>query len=183
MLHKKYSAACIGGLLVLAVAQILFDPISSIRHSLDIANVRNRFGTAQSKWVAANIEDYSFEIHGRSQGICAVNALIEVRDNVVVRAQPLNAASPLPPEKWADPDWGNEVFLCDYSHFTVSQMFAMLAKTLQNSPFAILEAEFDPRYGFIAHFQNGMFFSDGWLNMRATTIYNEFRVINFEQAQ
>lgn len=170
-------------MLALAIAQILFDPISSIRHSLDIANAHNRFDTAQSKWVAVSIEDYGFEIRSRSQSICAVNALIEVRSNVVVKAQPLNAAYPLPPEKWADPDWGNEVFLCDYNHFTVPQMFAMLAKTLQNSPFAILEAEFDPRYGFITHFQDGIFSNNGWLNMRARKIYNEFRVINFKQTQ
>ena len=169
--------------IVLALVQFLFDPISSIQHSLDIANIRNGFDTAQSMWVSASVEDYSFEIHGRSQSICAVDAQVKVEDNAVKEVRHLTSASSLPPEQWADPDWGNEVFLCDYNHFTVPQMFSMLAKTLQNSPFAVLKAEFDPQYGFITRFEDGLFASSGRLSMRTKSVYNEFQISNFKLEQ
>jgi len=180
MLKNKMLIAFTGSILVLALLQLLFDPLSPSLHSLKAANTRARFAEAKVQWDAANIKDYAFEIRGSSQNICAVDAVIEVRGNVVTQVQPLNAAPPLPPEKWADPDWGNEIFLCDYNHFTVPQMLVMVGKTLQNSPFAILEAEFDPRYGFITNFKDGVLGNNGWLHPIARTIYNEFQVVNFQ---
>jgi len=170
-------------LIVLVGMQILADPISSAKHSMEINHIQNMFAEAQHNWAAANISGYRFEIHGSSQGLCAVNAVIEVKANTVTEVKPLDAAAPLPPDAWPDPDWGNEVFLCAYNHFTIPQMFAMLEKALKNSPFTILEAEFDPQYGFMTRFKDGRFASQGWLNLRGRKVYNEFQISNFKMEQ
>ncbi len=180
MSNTKIRIVVVGLVVILALAQFLFDPISSIRQSLTIASVRSQFSDAQSKWSAAGFEDYSFEIHGRSQNICIVDAQIKVEDNAVTKVLPLNSTFLLAPEQWADPDWGNEVFICDYNHFTIPRMFEMFEKTLQNSPTSILEAEFDPQYGFITRFKDGIFNSNGWFSAKATSVYNEFQVSNFK---
>ncbi|MEY2818194.1 MAG: hypothetical protein RL275_1657, partial [Chloroflexota bacterium] len=44
----------------------------------------------------------------------------------------------------------------------------------------ILEAEFDPQYGFITRFKDGIFNSNGWFSAKATSVYNEFQVSNFK---
>ena len=164
----------------LILMQFLYDPLAFLKQNIDVGNIQTQLVNAQAQWDSVMIQNYTFEIYGASQSICAVNAIIEVQDDTVIKVHPVNTVSPLPPEKWDDPDWGNEVFLCDYNHFTISQMFAMLEKTLANSPFAVLEAEFDPQYGFITRFEDGLFASHGWLNLRDKNVYNEFQVSNFK---
>ena len=177
----KWSLAGIAGLFTaLILTQFLYDPLSLVRRSLNAAEIRDQFSDARAKWDAAALTDYSFELHGASQNICAVDAVIEVRNNRVVEVMPSNMSTLLPAGAWADPDWGNEVFLCDYNHFTIPRMFVMVEKTLQNSPSAILEAEFDPLYGFITHFKDGLSARSGWLNPITQSVYNEFQIINFQ---
>lgn len=136
---------------------------------------------ARAQWDSAAIQDYSFEIQGSSQSICVVDAMIEVRNNIVTEVMPLGTASPLPSEKWADPDWGNEVFLCDYNHFTIPRIFDMVGKTLQNTPSSILDITFDPHYGFIVDFRDGLFGGHGWLGPQISNVYNEFQIRDFQQ--
>ena len=167
----------------MALVEAMFDPIAPVRQSLNIAKVRSQLDIAKANWAAVGVDDYSFDIHGRSQSICEVDAHIQVEDNVVMEVRDLSSASLLPPKQWADPDWGNEVFLCDYNHFTVPQMFDMLGKTLKNSPFAVLEAEFNPQYGFMTRFEDGIFASHGWLNLRDQNVYNKFQISNFKIEQ
>ena len=166
--------------IALILAHFLYDPLSFLQHTVEVRNIQSRFVKAHLQWDSAIIQHYSFEIRGSSQDICMVNALIEVQDNKVILVQPLGTSSPLSPQKWADPDWGNEVFLCDYNHFTIPKIFAMLEKTLGNSPFAILETEFDSLYGFITQFEDGISTSHGWLNFRDKNVYNEFQISNFK---
>ena len=169
--------------IALILAHFLYDPLSFLQHTVEVRNIQSRFVKAHLQWDSAIIQHYSFEIRGSSQDICMVNALIEVQDNKVILVQPLGTSSPLSPQKWADPDWGNEVLLCDYNHFTVPQIFAMLGKTLENSPFAILDAEFDPQYGFVTQFEDGIPARHGWLNLQNKSVYNEFQVSNFKIEQ
>lgn len=174
-------AVVLGAFLVILITiQLSYDPLSVVQQSVKAINLQSRLARAKVQWDSEKIRYYSFTMHGESQSICAVNAVIEVQDDTVIKVHPVNTVSPLPPEKWDDPDWGNEVFLCDYNHFTISQMFAMLEKTLANSPFAVLEAEFDPQYGFITRFEDGLFASHGWLNLRDKNVYNEFQVSHFK---
>ena len=167
----------------LILMQFLYDPLGFLEQKLNVGNIQAQLAKAQTQWDSAMIEDYSFEIYGASQSICKVNAWIEVHDEAVVKVKPLHMNSALPPDAWADPDWGNEIFLCDYNHFTVSQMLAMLGKTLENSPFAILDAEFDPQYGFVTQFEDGIPARHGWLNLQNKSVYNEFQVSNFKIEQ
>ena len=168
---------------ILILVQLLYDPLSVVQHSVKARNLQSQLAKAKVQWNSERVRHYSFTIRGKSQSICAVDALIEVQDYAVVKVHPVNTASPLPAEKWADPDWGNEVFLCDYNHFTIPQMFAMLEKTLENSPFAVLETEFDPQYGFITRFEDGIFASYGWLNLSDKKVYNEFQISHFKIEQ
>lgn len=167
-------------LVVLILVQISYDPLSVVQHSVKASSLKNQLAKARVQWDSEKVRHYSFTMRAKSQSICVIDALIEVQDDAVVKVHPLNAVLPLPPEKWADPDWGNEIFLCDYNHFTIPRMFEMLEKTLRNSPLAILATEFDPQYGFITHFEDGIFPNNGWFDRRAKDIYNEFRIINFE---
>lgn len=180
MTGSKIRLAAIAIVILLALFQSLYDPISSVRHSLEVAGIKGRFFNAQAQWNAAAIQDYSFEIQGSSQSLCVVNAVIEVRNNIVTEVKPLGGSSPLSPEKWADPDWGNEVFLCDYNHFTIPRIFDMVTQTLQNAPFSILEAKFDPQYGFVTDFRDGIFIGKGWLNPKISDVYDEFQIRNFQ---
>ena len=185
MAHSKISLSAVAGVVVfLVLMQLLYDPISFIKHSLKAVHIRTQLSEARADWEVGGIKDYSFEIMGSFQSICEVNAVIEVRNDLVVEVK-ARESSPqtLPPDTWADPDWGNEVFLCDYNHFTVPQMFTMLGKTLENSPFAILDAEFDTQYGFITQFEDGISASHGWLNRRDQSVYNEFQIGNFKIEQ
>ncbi|MBI3170181.1 MAG: hypothetical protein HYZ22_16985 [Chloroflexi bacterium] len=167
--------------LLFALVQFLYDPISSVEHLLEVSHIHDQFPVARSQWDAAAIQDYSFEIRGSSQSICAVDALVEVQNNIVTEVTPLQNTFSLPPEKWADPDWGNEVFLCDYNHFTIPRIFDMVEKTLQNAPTSILEIEFDLRYGFVTDFRDGIFLGHGWLDPKIGAVYNEFQIRNFRQ--
>jgi hypothetical protein len=176
---KRLAASAI--VILLALVQFLYDPISSVGHSLAVSRVRDRFPGARAQWEAAAIYDYSFEIHGASQSICAVGAVIEVRNDRVVEVKPSNMSAPLPVGAWADPDWGNEVFLCDYNHFTIPRIFNMVGKTLQNAPSSILEIKFDSQYGFVADFKDGIFVGHGWLSPKIGDVYNEFQIRNFKE--
>ncbi|GAB4399159.1 MAG: hypothetical protein OHK003_22930 [Anaerolineales bacterium] len=176
----KVRIVAIIGIFALLLAQLMYDPISAAKHSLTVERVRVQFSEANEKWNAAVIEDYSFEIQGSSQNICAVDAVIEVRNNIVTEVRPFDSASPLPPEKWADPDWGNEVFLCDYSHFTIPRIFDMIEQIIRNSPSSILSVKFDPQHGFVTSFKDGIFTSNGWLSPKFNGIHNEFQIANFQ---
>lgn len=181
MSTSKIRLAVIVILILLALVQFLYDPISSVGHSLEISHIRDQFPVARAQWDTAAIQDYRFEIRGRSQSICDVDAMIEVRSNIVTEVVLLQSASPLPPENWADPDWGNEVFLCDYNHFTIPRIFDMVGKTLQNEPSSILEIEFDPQHGFVTGFRDGIFVARGWLSPKIGDVYNEFQIRNFQR--
>jgi len=166
--------------------QILFDPISSARHSLLISSVRSELPQARAKWESMGIDDYTFEIQGVASLICQPSAIVEVRNGVVVKVGKkdfLSADSPtqnLPPEKWADPDWGEEVFLCSYYHFTMPQIFDLLEVILQNYPSSIMQAEFDPEYGFVTDFKYGLYVGYGLLRPRVSECCSNFSIRNFQ---
>lgn len=180
MSHKAKKFFIISILLILI--QFSYDPISFLSHTLESNLIKAQYTKATTKWESVAIQNYNFEIRGDSESICIVNAQIEVRNGAVKKAQPLDSSSPLPSNQWAEPDWGNEIFLCDYYHFTVPHMFAMLDTILQTSPLSILAVEFDSQYGFINKFEDGIFANNGWFSFRAMRVYNKFQIINFEPA-
>ena len=174
-------------ILLLGIAvQVLYDPISSAKHSLMVSNVRAELPQARAKWDASGITDYTFEIQGDARSICQPSAMIEVRNNVVVRVETKDFSSVdspaqlLPPEQWADPDWGEEVFLCSYFHFTMPQIFDLLDETLQNYPSSIMQADFDSQYGFVTNFRFGIYAGYGLLRPRLDNCCNEFSIQNFQ---
>ena len=166
--------------------QILFDPISSAKHSLLISSVRAELPQARARWDASGIEDYRFEIQGGTPLLCQLKARIEVRSNLVVQVEALDpfseneSAQILPPEKWADPDWGEEVFLCSYYHFTMPQIFDLVEVTLRNYPSSIIDAEFDPAYGFVTNFEYGLYVGKGLLRPKVSECCSRFVIRDFQ---
>lgn len=162
---KKYAILVAGFLFVMVLAQVLYDPISSIQHSLLLHKVRREYPQARGKWDALKITDYTFEIHGNTPSICQPSAIIKVEHDTVVEVKTIhnNLASTLSPDRWADSGWGDEVFLCNYAHFTMPRIFDLLERSLQNQPFTVIRAEFDPQYGFITNLRYGLYVDEGLL--------------------
>jgi hypothetical protein len=170
-----------GIIFLLVLAQILYDPISSARHSIAVSSVRAQLPLARAKWEASGIADYTFEIIGDARSICQPSARIEVENDIVVNVELLNTNSQvLPPDQWADPDWGHEVFLCNYNHFTMPQIFELVEQTLQNFPSSILQADFESEYGYVNSFEYGIYVGYGLARPQISHCCNVFRIQNFQ---
>ena len=186
MTQKKLHALGVVGIIALLIGvQILYDPISSTKHALKVSRVRMELPNTRAKWNALGITDYSFEIIGDARSICKPSAIVEVRSGEVVKVETKDFASNspvqlLPPDKWADPDWGEEVFLCSYFHFTMPQFFDLVDETLRNYPSSIMQVEFDPQFGFVSHFKFGIYVGYGLARPRLSNCCNEFEIRNFE---
>ena len=81
-----YSIPCIAKitattLLVGILIQILYDPISSAKHALEVSSVCDQLPQARDKWDALEITDYTFEIIGDARSICLPSARIEVQNS------------------------------------------------------------------------------------------------------
>ncbi|HSO11217.1 MAG TPA: DUF6174 domain-containing protein [Anaerolineales bacterium] len=189
MKPARFHSARLAWIIVLITAtliQILYDPISSIKHSRLVSRTRAELPRARAKWEASGITDYTFEIQGNARSICQPSAVIEVRGNVVVRVETRDFTSDdspaqiLPPDKWADPDWGEEVFLCSYTHFTMPQIFDLIDETLRNFPSSIMYADFDSEYGFPSKFSFGIYAGYGLLRPKLGNCCHEFQIRNFQ---
>jgi len=172
-------------LLIGILIHVLFDPISSVKHNLEILRVHNKSPNAREKWDAQKIANYRFEIQGAVPLICLPHAVIEVRNHAVVKVETITAEGlrSLSPDKWSDPDWGEEVFLCDYSNFTMTQFFGLIDRAFQNDPSVILSADFDPDYGFVATYSYGLFVGHGLLSPKISECCGEFSISKFEPLQ
>jgi len=166
--------------------QVLYDPVSSVRHSLLISNVRTELPATRAKWDSLRITDYTFEIQGDARSICQPSAIIEVRNDEVVKVETKDFAAAdvpvqlLPTDRWADPDWGEEVFLCSYFHFTMPQIFTLVEVTLRNYPSSIVQVGFDPEYGYVTEFSYGIYAASGALSLRIDDCCNKFIIRNFQ---
>ena len=172
-------------LLVGVLIQILYDPISSTRHALTVSRVRTELPQAHAKWDTKGVTDYSFELIGNARSICKPSAIVEVRRGEVVKVETKNftedsASQLLSMDKWADPDWGEEVFLCSYFHFTMPQFFDLVDETLRNYPSSIMQAEFNPKYGFVSHFKFGIYVGYGLARPKLSNCCNEFEIHDFQ---
>ncbi len=173
-------------LLVGIVFQVLYNPISSARQSLKVTSVRKQLPLARTKWETLRITDYTFEITGDARSICQPSARIEVKNDAVVKVETMDFASEnptpqfLPFDKWSDPDWGNEVFLCNYNHFTMTKIFELVEQTLQNFPSSILQADFDSEYGFVTSFEYGIYTGYGLARPQISNCCNVFKIQNFQ---
>ena len=167
--------------IILLLTQILYDPISSAKHALTVASVRSQLPQAEAKWDASEISGYTFEIIGDGRSICQPSARIEVQDDKVVNVEVLGPpAKILPPDQWTDPDWENEVFLCNYRNFTMTKIFELVELTLQNFPSSILQADFDSEYGFVTSFEYGIYVGYGLARPKISNCCNIFRIQNFQ---
>lgn len=172
-------------LLLVILIQVLYDPISSIQHSLNVVGVRNQLPQSRAKWDALEITSYTFEIIGDARSICKPSARIKVENDVVVQVEVISFTSKnptsqiLPPDQWTDPDWGNEVFLCDYNNFTFTKVFELVEQTLQNFPSSVLQAEFDNQYRFVTSFEYGIYVGKGLAQPQVSNCCNIFRIQNF----
>ena len=166
--------------------QVLYDPISSVKHSLLVSHVRTELPQARAKWESLGIDDYTFEIVGDARSICKPSAIIEVRNDEVVKVETQDFASTdapaqlLPSDQWADPDWGEEVFLCSYYHFTMPQIFDLIDITLRNYPASIMQADFDAQYGFVSDLNFGIYVGYGLARPKLDNCCNEFHIRNFQ---
>jgi len=183
---KSQAVVIISILLIGTLIQVLYDPISSVRHSLLVSSVRSELPQARAKWDSLGISDYTFEIHGISPLICQLKAKIKVRSNLVVQVETLDpfsddeSAQILPSDEWADPDWGEEVFLCSYYHFTMPQILDLVEVTLDNYPSSIIDAEFDPEYGFVTRFEYGLYVGKGLLRPKVSDCCNRLEIKDFQ---
>ena len=169
------------GIIALLLTQILYDPISSAKHALTISSVRSQLPQAKAKWHASEISGYSFEIIGDGRSICQPSARIEVQDDKVVNVEVLGPTPKiLPPNQWADPDWENEVFLCNYRNFTMTKIFELVELTLQNFPSSILQADFDTEYGYVTSFEYGIYVGYGLARPKLSNCCNVFKIQNFQ---
>ncbi len=181
---RSVSIAVIALLLVILI-QVLYDPISSIQHSLNVVGVRNQLSQARAKWDALEITGYTFEIIGNARSICQPSARIKVENDVVVQVEVMSFTSKnptsqiLPPDQWTNPDWGNEVFLCNYNNFTFTKVFELVEQTFQNFPSSVLQAEFDDQYGFVTSFEYGIYVGEGLAQPQVSNCCNIFRIQNF----
>ncbi len=170
-----------GIVLLLILTQVLYDPISSIKHRLIVSSIRSQLPQARATWVSTGITDYTFEITGDGRSICRPSAKIEVQKDLVVKVEIMEPTPQiLPPDQWADPDWGNEVFLCNYNNFTITKIFGLLEQTLQNFPSSILQADFDTEYGFVNSFEYGIYVGYGLARPQIGNCCNTFRIQNFQ---
>jgi hypothetical protein len=176
MTSSKIRLITASGIAILIIlTQVLYDPISSAKHVLTISSVRSQLPQAQAKWEKLEITNYTFEIIGDARSICQPSARIEVKNEL------LNSNSQiLPPDQWADPDWGHEVFLCNYNHFTMPQIFKLVEQTLQNFPSSILQADFDSEYGYVTSFEYGIYVGYGLARPQINHCCNVFRIQNFQ---
>lgn len=186
MTFSKAEIAVIAGVVLLILIQILYDPISSAQHSLEVSNTRKEIPLARAKWDAFGITDYTFEIIGDGRSICQPSARVEVQNETVVNVELMDFAAEtstpqiLPPEQWVNPDWGNEVFLCNYKNFTMTKIFELVEQTLQNFPTSILQADFDPEYGYVTSFEYGIYVGHGLARPKLSNCCNVFEIQNFQ---
>jgi hypothetical protein len=167
-------------LLIAIIVQVLYDPVASVKHTLKVASVRAELPQKRAQWDASAIKNYTFEIQGDGRSICKPYADIEVREGIVAKVETKDPVGILSPEYWADPSWGEEVFLCSYSHYTMPQIFDLVAITLRNFPSSIMQAEFDPQYGFVSRFKFGIYVGYGLARPRLNDCYNEFQITKFQ---
>jgi len=152
---------------------------------LTVSRTRTELPEARAKWDASGITDYTFEIVGNARSICRPSAIVEVRSGEVVKvetkdfAQADSPAISLPSDKWADPDWGEEAFLCNYYRFTMPEFLNIVEETLQSYPEAITQAEFDPTYGFPSKFRFGIYVGYGLARPKLDNCCNEYEIQNF----
>ena len=175
----------IGIIALLIGIQILYNPISSAKHAMTVSRVRTELPDARARWEALGITDYRFEIQGDARSICKPSAIVEVRSGEVVKVETkdFTSASPsrlLPIDQWSDPDWGEEVFLCSYFHFSMPQFFDLIDGTLRNYSSSIMQVEFDPQYGFVSNFKFGIYVGYGLARPKLSNCCNEFEVQNFQ---
>jgi len=170
-----------GIIILLILTQVLYDPISSVKHVLTISSVRSQLPQAQAKWEKLEITNYTFEIIGDARSICQPSVQIEVKNDKVVKVETLGPnPQTLPPEQWVDPDWENEVFLCNYNNFTMTKIFDLVELTLHNFPSSILQADFDTEYGFVTSFEYGIYVGHGLARPQLSNCCNVFRIQNFQ---
>jgi len=186
MKNSKPRIIAIFLLLIGLIIQVLYDPISSARHALLVSNTHAELPLARAKWESLGITDYTFEIQGDARSICQPYAMIEVRNNFVVKVEAKDFASDdspskiLPPDRWADSDWGEEVFLCSYFHFTMPQILDLVEITLQSFPSSIMQADFDSAYGVVTDFKYGIYVGYGLLRPKLDNCCYEFHIRNFQ---
>ncbi|MEW6401623.1 MAG: DUF6174 domain-containing protein [Chloroflexota bacterium] len=186
IVQAKRIISTVGILLLIGILiQVLFDPISSAKHAWELSRVRAEYPQSRAKWDAHRITNYRLEVNAFEPFVCQPHAVIEVRDENVVKVEVVSGAGLqlLPPYEWADPDWGNEVFLCDYANFTMTQIFDLVDRALHNDPSIILQADFDPEYGFITSYRYGLFVGKGLLSPRVSECCGGFSISSFEPLQ
>lgn len=187
MSSAKLAVTAVTIVLLIGIAiQILFDPLASAKHALEIWRVRNELPEARAKWDAQKIADYSFEVRGYVPLACLASALIEVRNGAVVQVESrdfLPGDSPtklLPPEEWGTPSLGGQIFPCNYANFTMPQVFDFLDQLLERDASSILQVDFDPNYGFITYFSFGSLVPKGVLSPRIGDCCSWFSIENFQ---
>ena len=168
-LLKLSRPGCLGVLKVLsllALIELLFDPLAWIQNINHVAQIRAELPAAASRWQAQGIEDYDIQVKGFVPLSCMIEAVLTVRSNelaaVMKRKIPWDETSPWEPAP--SKDW--DAPFCSYRQLAVSAMFERVRQNLAAADLSMdaLEVKFDPTYGFVASYDHRTGYRQGFLN-------------------
>ncbi len=151
---------------LLALIELLFDPVAWIRNVNSAAQTRAALPLAADRWRAHGIEDYDIQVKGFVPLSCMMDAVLSVRKNelVAVRARqiPWDETAPwepVPSENWDLP-------FCSYRQLTVTGMFEKVGRGLVTADLSVdaLEVQFDPAYGFVTSYDYRSGYRQGLFN-------------------
>jgi hypothetical protein len=151
---------------VLALIELLFDPVAWIKNVNSIALIRAELPVATSRWHAHGIEDYGIQVKGFVPLSCMIEAVLSVRGNELVavmkRQVPWDETSPWEPV--ASQNWDSP--FCSYRQLAVPTMFEKVGQDLAAADLSVdaLEVKFDPTYGFVASYDYRAGYRQGLLN-------------------
>lgn len=151
----KIVAGVLGALLLMAVLEILFAPISIAGNFAQKSKLQRQLVKAQQLWDSNGSESYKIKVRGAEPMLCLYAAVITVQRGQIVTVESREALvetseyQVVPKEKWNNP------FGCDYTQFTISQVFAAVHGALENTDPLTQRPEitFDTENGYVTHYQ------------------------------
>ena len=131
---KKRTVRRIGGIILLLIlAQVLFDPLSELQHLAARQQARSHLPTARQKWEAQGITHYRFDLRGYVPLTCMFGGGIEVRDGMIITGEGSDVGQPgtMLYSGFSDMDAPP---LCNAQNYTMPGFFVLLEDWLAESP-------------------------------------------------
>ena len=174
-------------LIILLIAEILFDPLSRIFYKMKNVEARIRLPVASRHWDEQNIVHYKFDVNaGGLADACIWQANLEVDNGVVVKAGRRSdwpddlSTVDYPVFPLREPQIQSDWFMCDYHNFTLPKLFDVLEEIMQKNPSSITSISFDDQYGFISGVRFGTPAARGILSPTIDHCCSGFGISNFQ---